>query len=156
MRRPERSIKERETMESILKRVAVGRMATVNREGVPVIKPVNFLYWNQKLYIHSSYQGEKIEHIHQGSPVGFELDEPIGYAPSTGPACMAGYFYRSIIIKGRATLLEDREQKETILNRMMEKYQPEGGYGAISKETLEKTALIEISIEEMTGKERLG
>lgn len=142
-------------MESLLKRAAVGRMATVNQEGFPVIKPVNFLYWNQKLYIHSSSEGEKIEHIHQGSPVGFELDEPIAYAHSSGAACTAGYFYRSIIIKGRASRLENPEQKRIILDRLMEKYQPEGGYGAISEEILGKTALIEISIEEMTGKERL-
>lgn len=142
-------------MESLLKREAVGRMATINREGFPVIKPVNFLYWNERLYVHSSYQGEKIENIRQGSPVGFELDEPIAYAPSSGSACTTGYFYRSIIIKGRAALLENPEQKRIILDRLMEKYQPEGGYGAISEEILGKTALIEISIEEMTGKERL-
>jgi len=43
-----------------------------------------------------------------------------------------------------------------VLERLMEKYQPEGGYGAIPEEALKKTAIIEISIREMTGKERLG
>ena len=38
----------------------------------------------------------------------------------------------------------------------MEKYQPEGGYGAIPEEILKKTAVIEISIQEITGKEKLG
>jgi hypothetical protein len=38
----------------------------------------------------------------------------------------------------------------------MEKYQPEGGYGEILGEILKKTAVIEISIQEITGKENLG
>jgi hypothetical protein len=69
---------------------------------------------------------------------------------------MAGYYYRSIIIKGKANLLDKSGEKLKILERLMEKYQPEGGYGAISEEALKKTAIIEISIREMTGKERLG
>ena len=43
-----------------------------------------------------------------------------------------------------------------ILERMMEKYQPEEGYGEFDEEVLNKTAVIEISIKEITGKENLG
>jgi hypothetical protein len=39
---------------------------------------------------------------------------------------------------------------------MMEKYQPEGNDGGIPVEILKKTAIIEILIEEITGKENLG
>jgi nitroimidazol reductase NimA-like FMN-containing flavoprotein (pyridoxamine 5'-phosphate oxidase superfamily) len=121
-----------------------------------VIKPINFVYWNGKIYIHSSTKGEKIRDIHRGSRVCFEVDEPIAYAPATGPACKAGYYYRSIIIKGKANLLDKSGEKLKILERLMEKYQPEGGYGAMMEEALKKTAIIEISIREITGKERLG
>jgi nitroimidazol reductase NimA-like FMN-containing flavoprotein (pyridoxamine 5'-phosphate oxidase superfamily) len=130
-------------------------MATVNPEGFPVIKPVNYLYRDGKVYIHSSQKGEKIEDIRRGSLVCFEVDDPIAYVAATGPACGAGYYYRSIIIKGRAALLEDRHQKLEVLEKLMEKYQPEGGYGAISEEILEKTAVIQILADEITGKEKL-
>jgi len=156
MRRPERKIRDKETIISLLKHSPVGRIATVNPKGFPVIKPVNFVYMDGKLYIHSSKKGEKIEDIQRGSPVCFELDEPIAYAPATGPACKAGYYYRSIIIKGEAILVNDRDKKLKIFERLMEKYQPQGGYEAIPEEALKKTAIIEISIREMTGKERLG
>jgi hypothetical protein len=43
-----------------------------------------------------------------------------------------------------------------ILERMMEKYQPEKGYGEFDEEVLTKTAIIEISVMEITGKENLG
>ena len=38
----------------------------------------------------------------------------------------------------------------------MEKYQPEGTDGEIPEGILKKTAVIEISIEALTGKEKLG
>ena len=156
MRHPERKIKDKKTIEALLKYKDVGRIATVNPKGYPVIKPVNFIYWDGKIYIHSSTKGEKIRDILRGSPVCFEVDEPIAYVASKGPACTANYYYRSVIVKGTAVLLKERDRKLKILERLMEKFQPEGGYGAIQKEVLRKTAIIEISIREITGKERLG
>ncbi|MDI6763244.1 MAG: pyridoxamine 5'-phosphate oxidase family protein [Thermodesulfobacteriota bacterium] len=156
MRRPERKIKDKETITSMLKHSPIGRIATVNPKGFPVIKPVNFVYMDGKLYIHSSQKGEKIEDIRRGSSVCFELDEPIAYGGATGPACTANYYYRSIIIKGEAILVNDRDKKLKIFERLMEKYQPEGGYEGISEEVNDMTAVIEISIHEMTGKEKLG
>jgi hypothetical protein len=156
MRHAERKIKDQETIEALLKNKDVGRIATVNRGGFPVIKPVNFVYWNGRIYVHSSTKGEKIRDIRRGSPVCFELDEPIGYVAAFGPACKANYYYRSVIVKGMAVLVKDKDKKLKILERLMEKYQPEGGYEAMAPEILQKTAVIEISIRKVTGKERLG
>ncbi len=156
MRHPEREIKNRETITAILGQSLIGRMATINRKGFPVIKPINFLYWDGKIYIHSSKKGEKIGDIQRGSPVCFEVDEPIAYVAARETACSANYYYRSLIVKGKATLVSDPDKKLKILEKLMEKYQPEGGYGGIPEEILKKTAVIEISVKEITGKERLG
>jgi hypothetical protein len=156
MQQPEREIKDKGMMIAILERSPVGRIATVNQEGFPVIKPVNFLYFDGKIYVHSSMKGEKIEDIQRGSPICFEVDEPIAYVIASKVACQANYYYRSIIVKGKASLVEDQDKKMKILERMMEKYQPEGGYGEIPIEILKKTAVIEILVEEITGKENLG
>jgi nitroimidazol reductase NimA-like FMN-containing flavoprotein (pyridoxamine 5'-phosphate oxidase superfamily) len=156
MRHPEREMKDRETITALLRRSPVGRVATVNGKGFPVIKPVNFIYWDGKIFIHSSMKGEKIRDIRRGSPVCFEIDEPITYIATRGGACAASYLFRSIIIKGKATFINGHAEKRKILRIMMEKYQPEGGYGPISEEILKKTAVIGISVDEMTGKERLG
>ncbi|NWG03795.1 MAG: pyridoxamine 5'-phosphate oxidase family protein [Syntrophaceae bacterium] len=156
MRRPERELKDQDTIDAILSQASVGRMATVNRGGIPVIKPVNFIYWDRKIYIHSSMKGEKIEDIHRGSPVCFEIDEPIAYLGTRQSACQVSYYYRSIIIKGEATFVREKDKKIEILERMMKKYQPEEDYGEIPLEILEKTAVIEIRINEITAKENLG
>jgi hypothetical protein len=156
MRRQEREMKNRETIIAMLERSPVGRIATVNQKGIPIIKPVNFLYLDGKIYLHSSTKGEKIRDIQRGSPVSFEVDQPIAYVITGKSGCQASYYYRSIIIKGEATFVKDRDKKIKILERMMEKYQPEGNYGEIPLEILKKTAVIEILIKEIAGKENLG
>ena len=140
----------------MLEHSLVGRIATINRKGIPVIKPINFLYWDGKIYFHSSTKGEKIGDIRRRGTICFEVDEPIAFVPATGSACRSSYYYRSIIVKGNAAIVNQQEKKLKILERLMEKYQPEGGYGGITEETLKRTAVIEISIQEMTGKENLG
>jgi nitroimidazol reductase NimA-like FMN-containing flavoprotein (pyridoxamine 5'-phosphate oxidase superfamily) len=156
MRHPERELKDRETITALLEKCLVGRIATVNRRGIPVIKPVNFLYWNGKVYIHSSLKGEKVEDIRRGSPVCFEVDEPIAYVTAGENACSANYYFRSVIMKGEAGLVRQKTKKLEIFEKLMEKYQPERGYGKIPEKILKKTAIIEISIQEITAKERLA
>jgi len=156
MRRPERELKNPETIRSLLEKIQVGRVATVNPNGYPVIKPVNFLFWEDRVYFHSSLKGEKIGDIQRGSNVCFEVDAPVGYVATQGPACQANYYYRSVILKGRASLVTDRERKQYYLEKLLAKYQPEGGFKEISEEALEKTALIEIVTDEITAKENLG
>ena len=156
MRRRDRKLRNKETILAILVQAQVGRMATINRKGFPAIKPVNFLYWDGKIYLHSSRRGEKISDIRRGSPVCFEVDEPVAYVAAMGPACRSSYYYRSIIVKGIAAIVSQPDMKSKILGRLMEKYQPEGGYEEVTEEILKKTAVIEISIREITGKEHLG
>ena len=156
MRRRDRELRNKETILAILEQSEVGRMATVNRKGFPVIKPVNFIYWDGKIYLHSSTKGEKIDDIRRGSPVCFEVDEPIAYVAVVEPACRSTYYYRSVVVKGSAAIVTKVDRKLEILERLMEKYQPEGGYQAVTEEILNRTAVIEISIREMTGKEHMG
>jgi nitroimidazol reductase NimA-like FMN-containing flavoprotein (pyridoxamine 5'-phosphate oxidase superfamily) len=156
MRHPERELKDGETITALLGKSLVGRIATVNRKGIPVIKPVNFLYWNGKVYIHSSLKGEKVKDIRRGSPVCFEVDEPIAYVTAGENACSANYYFRSVIMKGEAGLVRQKTKKLEIFEKLMEKYQPERGYGKIPEKILKKTAIIEISIQEITAKERLA
>jgi len=156
MRKREREIRDKETVNALLERSLVGHIATVNKKGFPVIKPVNFVYWNGKVYIHSSRKGEKIEDIRREGRVCFEVDDPVAYVVTQGPSCAASYYYRSIIGKGRAKLVKSEKEKLEILERLMRKYQPEGGYGEIRGEILKKTAVIEVSMERITGKEKLG
>jgi hypothetical protein len=88
--------------------------------------------------------------------VCFETDLPIAFARAVNQPCEAGYLYRSVIIKGRASLVIDDAERGRAFKSLMDKYQPEGGYGPYMNEKLGMTGVVRIDVEEMTGKEDLG
>jgi nitroimidazol reductase NimA-like FMN-containing flavoprotein (pyridoxamine 5'-phosphate oxidase superfamily) len=140
----------------VLKTCHVGRIGTNGRDGYPVVKPVNFAYHAGKIYFHTALAGEKIEDIGRDNRVCFETDLPIAFVRAMDQPCEAEYLYRSVIIKGRASLVEDLEERTRAFRCLMEKYQPEGGYGPYVKEKLGRTGIVRIDVETMTGKEDLG
>ena len=153
MRRNKKEIKDPKIINGLLETAQVGRLGTIDCDGYPMIKPLNFVYADGKIYFHTALSGEKIEDIKRNNRVVFELDQPIAYVKGDHNPCTAKYLYRSVIIKGRATLVEDRMDKMFVLKRLMEKYQPEGGYGDFPAEKLAITGIVRIDIDEMTGKQ---
>lgn len=156
MRRAKKEIQDKTVVHNLLNTCPVGRLGTIGDDGYPRIKPLNFVYLNGKIYFHSAKEGEKIDDIIRDNRVFFEIDEPIGYVKSGNNPCSAKYLYRSVMIRGRAAIVDNDEERLLALRSLMEKYQPEGGYGEFLTEKLAITAIVRIDIEEMTGKEDVG
>jgi uncharacterized protein len=156
MRVVKKKIHDRKIVEELLAGSPVGRLGTTGRDGYPMIKPLNFVHHRGRIYFHSAPEGEKIEAIRRDSRVCFEVDLPIAYVKSTGIPCKADYLYQSVIIRGRAHVVADREERVSALKALMEKYQPEGGYQGFTEDKLALTAVVRIDIVEMTGKQDLG
>ncbi len=156
MRRQEKEVSEKGLVEAFLARLPVGRLVNNRTDGYPRIKPLNFVYYNGFIYFHSARAGEKIDDMARDDRVCFEVDEPIAIVKARKQACEATYLYRSLIIKGRASLVEDTAERYEALVSLMEKYQPQSGYGAFPEEKLALTAVIRIHVEESTMKEDLG
>ncbi len=157
MRRSKKEIRDKDVIIDLLNACHVGRLGTVSRDGWPMVKPLNFVYADGKIYFHSAKEGEKIDDIRRDDRVCFEVDLPIAFVRGAAEnPCKAEYLYRSVIIKGRAYIVEDEQERRSALRRLMEKYQPEGGYGDFPDAKLAITAIVRIDIEEMTGKEDLG
>ena len=87
MRISKKEIKDRAVIGGLLSESPVGRLGTIGKDGYPVIKPVNGVYAEGKIYFHSGGEGEKIENNRRDSRVCFEIDLPIAYAKSTGSPC---------------------------------------------------------------------
>lgn len=153
MRRERKKILNSATIDELLHSCHVGRLGTIGKDGYPRIKPLNFVYLDGKIYFHSAKEGEKIDDIRRDSRVIFEIDEPMGYVKSDLNPCSAKYLYRSLLIKGKAAIVRDENERLHALRSLMEKYQPEGGYGKFQPEKLAITAVVRIDIEEVTGKE---
>jgi uncharacterized protein len=156
MRTSKKEIKDRAVITGLLSDSPVGRLGTIGKDGYPVIKPLNFVYSEGNIYFHSAREGEKIEDIRRDSRVCFEIDLPIAYAKSAGNPCETDYLYRSLIIKGKAAVISNSDERISALKALMEKYQPEGGYEAFREDKLALTAVVRIDIEEITGKEDMG
>ena len=156
MRRYKKEIKDPAAIKELLDTAQVGRLGTVRADGSPMIKPVNFVYDQGRIYFHTALEGEKMEDIRRDGRVVFEVDQPIAYVKGAPNPCNAKYLYKSVIIKGRASLCEDREEKLHALKCLMKKYQPEGGYGDIPEEKLAVTGVVRIDILEITAKEDIS
>ncbi len=156
MRQAKKKILDRNLIVELLNTCHVGRLGTVGPDGYPMIKPVNFAYQEGGVYFHSARAGEKIDHISRDSRVCFEVDFPIALVKTRSTPCRAEYLYRSVIIKGRAQVVEDDAERLLGLSLLMKKYQPEGGYSDFPEDKMKITAIVRINVEEMVGKEDLG
>ena len=155
MRVRKKEIRNPAVITGLLRQCHVGRLGTIGADGSPVIKPLNFVYLEGDIYFHCAREGEKVEDIKRDERVCFEIDLPVGYVRSDENPCKAGYLYQSVIAKGRAFIVEEKEKKLRALKALMEKYQPEGGYGPFPEEKLMLTAVVRIILDHISGKEDL-
>ncbi len=148
MRRKEREINNQEEMEQILKDSSICRIAMVD-DDKPYLVPMNFGYREGALYLHSAPEGRKIDLIRKNPFVCFEVDEIVRLKKAK-LACDWGVEYKSVIGFGNAAFLFDPDEKRQAFNIIMGQYsEREFEY---SDEMLEKTLVIKIEIEKMTGK----
>ena len=155
-------IKSKTKIIKFLNEEDTGRISSIDEYGFPQIIPMNFVFLNDSVYMHSHIKGEKIENIKRNSKVGFEVDRNLEFLPSyfSDPedASLADTLYISVVIKGEALLVENDEEKVLALNGLMKKYQPEGRYKPMDKDmdVLDATAVIKIIPKEMNGKYKIG
>jgi uncharacterized protein len=153
MRVTKKEIHDRNQIRDILNCCPVGRLATLGKDGYPLIKPLNYVYFRERIYFHSAKVGEKIDDILRDPRVCFEVDIPLRYVEGDANPCSASYRYRSVIARGKARIVEDPNEILESLSALMKKYQPEGSYGEFLQEKLALTAVIRIDLHDITGKE---
>jgi nitroimidazol reductase NimA-like FMN-containing flavoprotein (pyridoxamine 5'-phosphate oxidase superfamily) len=155
-------IRSQEKIIEFLNQQETGRVCSIDKDGFPQIIPMNFVYANNAIYMHSHPRGEKLENIAKNPKVGFEADQSLEFLPSyfTSPidASQADTLYISVVIKGNATIVSDPKEKAMALNELMRKYQPEGGYEKLAPDmkVVEEVAIIKIVPITMRGKYKVG
>ncbi|HUT05662.1 MAG TPA: pyridoxamine 5'-phosphate oxidase family protein [Nitrosopumilaceae archaeon] len=155
-------IKSLEKIKEFLNEEHIGRISTIDVNGYPQIIPMNFVFLNDAVYMHSHTRGEKIENLKRNEKAGFEVDRELEFLPSyfedPADASLADTLYISIVMKGTASIVEDREEKTLALNGLMRKYQPEGRYDQIKSDmrVLDGVAVIKIIPKILHGKYKIG
>lgn len=155
-------IKSREKMVEFLNSQPAGRVASIDQNGYPQVIPMNFVWADCAIYMHSHPMGEKLENITRNPQVGFEIDQHVCFLPSyyfhPTDASQADTLYISVVIKGKAFLVNDNGEKAGALNALMEKYQKEGGYERLTPEmpVVREVAVIKVIPDDMRGKYKVG
>jgi nitroimidazol reductase NimA-like FMN-containing flavoprotein (pyridoxamine 5'-phosphate oxidase superfamily) len=140
----------------------VGRVASIDENGFPQIIPMNFAFLDDAVYMHSHVRGEKLDNISRNNKVGFEADRELEFLPSyfedPHNASLADTLYISVVIKGTASFVSDREEKILALNGLMKKYQPEGRYDPIRSDmrVLDAVSVIKVTPQTIHGKYKIG
>lgn len=151
MRRSDKEIKDKDTIQWILKEAQVCRIALCD-DNKPYIVPMNFGFKDNYLYLHSASEGKKIDILNKNNNICFEVDIGTELVRSE-TACNWGMKYYSVIGSGKSYFVEDNEEKKEILDIIMQKYCENGAQSfEYSETTLNKTTVIKVEIAEITGK----
>ncbi|MDP3156971.1 MAG: GNAT family N-acetyltransferase [Archangium sp.] len=106
------------------------QVAGIGTEGQPVLKSLNGVVDEGWICFHGSPAGEKTSLV--GRPVVASVEETVTRLPSyfmdPQKACPATTLYRSAQAHGVLQAIEEPVRKARVLQRLMEKLQPEGGY----------------------------
>lgn len=155
-------IKSKEKIKEFLDAEHVGRIASIDETGYPQIIPMNFVFLNDAIYLHTHTRGEKLDNIKRNDKVGFEVDRELEFLPSyfedPKDASLADTLYISVVIKGSASIIEEKNEKALALNGLMKKYQPEGGYEPLTPEmdVIDEVAIIKVTPDSIRGKYKIG
>ena len=155
-------MRSQERIREFLSAEHVGRISTIDSDGFPQTIPMNFVYLDGAVYMHSHVRGEKLDNVTRNGKAGFEVDRELEFLPSyfEDPldASLADTLYVSVVIKGVASIVTDRKEKTLALNGLMEKYQPEGRYEPIRPDmkVLDAVSVIRISPRTLRGKYKIG
>lgn len=142
----------RERCEEILREAAWGTLALCGADGVPYAVPVNFVQEGGKIWFHCAPEGRKIDLIRENPVVSFCVVGSAQVVPEDFSTR-----YESVILTGRARLLETREEKIGPMTALCKKFsEPYLEKLNCLRGDLRSLGLAEIEILDMTGKKSKG
>jgi nitroimidazol reductase NimA-like FMN-containing flavoprotein (pyridoxamine 5'-phosphate oxidase superfamily) len=148
MRRIKQLLSSEDTR-AVMERCTNGVLACLGDEDFPYAVPLNYVYYNDKIYFHSAKTGHKIDAIMKTPKVSFAvIDEDTIVSPE-----YTSYF-RSVIAFGTARLVEGDEWMEAF-KALVEKYSGDQPEEAKLKEIAgcKHSLIIAIDVAHITGKE---
>lgn len=149
MRRSDKEVTDKTLIDKILKEAEIIRLAMVD-EGNPYLVAMNYAFADGYLFMHSALEGKKIDILKKNNKVAFQADNGVELVIQE-EACSCGTKYLSVLGTGKAIFIEDIIEKTKALNAIMSKYTGKAGF-KFPEKMLEKTLVLKIEIESVTGK----
>lgn len=153
MRRNDRKIQDEGLMETIIKN---GKYAVISmcKDNEPYIVTLSYGYdaSSRSFYFHGAKEGLKLDFLKANPRVCLTIIDDQGYIPGE-----CSHAYRTVVIRGNLELLDDDAERlkgvEVMINhfeknpdKMMAKVQSDASWN--------NTAMMRLTIAEITGKER--
>lgn len=137
---------------TVLNRCTNGVLACLSDEEYPYAVPVSYVYFNDKIYLHSSKSGHKIDAILKNPKVSFSVideDKIVSEEYTT--------YFRSVIAFGKARIIVGGDEWLEGFKALVEKYSGNLPEEAKHKEIVGCTQsyVIAIDVEHVTGKEAI-
>ena len=119
LRRKAQALSE-ESCREILRQATTGVLAVLGDEGYPYAVPLNYCLEGNKIYIHCAKNGHKLDAIRQCEKVSFCVIGQDDLKPE-----LFTTFYKSVIVFGRASIIDDETAKRHAISMLCEKYAPD-------------------------------
>ena len=148
MRRKEKEIRDQADIEAVIEQAQFCRLGLCDGD-MPYVVPMCFGYRDEKIYIHSAAEGRKVAVLRKNPNVCVQFDVDSEIVENEKP-CSWGVGYRSVMAFGKAVFLSDPDQKAAGLEIIMAQYS--GGSFELLPGSVDRTAVVEITVETMTGK----
>ena len=149
MRRKDKEITDKKTIEEILAGSEICRIAISDKEA-PYIVPFNYGYRDNCLYFHSAPAGKKIDLLRLNNRVCFEIEyshKIIRQELSCGWTSK----YRSVIGYGTVDIIEDAGRIKDGLGIIMSHYGSE--VNLYDEKNLSRMVLLQLRIDSISGKQ---
>lgn len=150
MRRVDRKMEDGAAFE-LLKNGEYGILSTCGEENQPYGVPVSYVVIDNSIYIHCAMVGSKIDNINANSKVSFTV---VGKTKVLQDKFSTEY--ESVIVMGTASIASEDERTEPLLefiNKYSHEFLKEGR--EYVERAKNKTNIIKIKIESITGKHRV-
>lgn len=135
---------------AILEKCEYGILSTISQDGYPYGVPLSYVYKDASIYFHSAVEGHKLDNIVANSKVSFCV---VGEKHSMPEKFTTSY--ESVVVFGQASQVTGVEKRDALI-ALLAKYSPaylEKGKAYVENSG-DKTTVIKITIEQLTGKVR--
>jgi predicted FMN-binding regulatory protein PaiB len=144
----------------------LGRLITVGADGIPHVGLYPFVRSDTTVDLHVVRDDEVAVDLRARPRCVFELDEPLGVKPSYWVHAEYGgsatAYHRTVIFECTARVVDDPAAVAAQQERLMARYQPEGGFRAIDPDdplyrgALRQLAAVRLAVERVRIKFKLG
>lgn len=133
----------------ILKDGKNGVLAVHGDEDYPYAVPMSYAYSDGEIYLHCAKKGHRIDSINKNPKVSFCVIGQDNIIPED-----FNTIFKSVIAFGKAEIVDEKVEKQKILEVIGAKYSPGLDKEAIEyiKEAWNAVAVIKIKVEHITGK----